>query len=62
MKPGKRESEESLAILREFAYARPLEYRMERQMAASWKGRQKDHLADRDEQLAALDETGPLGF
>jgi putative SOS response-associated peptidase YedK len=62
MKPGKRAVEESLAILREFADERPFEYRTERQMAASWKGRQKDRLADRDEQLAAIGEAGPLGF
>jgi putative SOS response-associated peptidase YedK len=62
MEPGKRDPKESLAILREYAYDGPFEYRIERQMAASWKGRQKDRLADRDEQLAAITETGPLGF
>jgi putative SOS response-associated peptidase YedK len=62
MEPVARDAEESLAILREFAHEPPLAYRVERHMAASRKGRQKDRLADRDEQLAAIDETGPLGF
>jgi hypothetical protein len=62
MKPGKREPKESLAILRDYAHEPPLEYRVERQMVASWKSRQKDRLADRDEQLAEIDQTGlPLG-
>jgi hypothetical protein len=52
----------SLAVLCEFAYEPPLEYRVERQMAASWKSRQKDRLADRDEQLAAISNSGPIGF
>jgi putative SOS response-associated peptidase YedK len=62
MLPENRDAKESLAILREFAHEPPLEYRVERNMAARWKGRQKDRLADRDEQLAAITDTGPLGF
>jgi putative SOS response-associated peptidase YedK len=63
MKPVKRDPKESLAILREYAHEPLLEYRVERQMAASWKYRQKDRLADRDEQLAQIDQTGlPLGI
>jgi putative SOS response-associated peptidase YedK len=63
MKAGKRDPKESLEVLRDFAHEPPLEYRIERQMAASWKSRQKDRLADRDEQLAAIDKTGlPLGI
>ena len=62
MKPVARDAKESLAILREFAYEPQLEYRIERQMAATWKSRQKNRLADRDEQLAAISESGPLGF
>jgi hypothetical protein len=32
-------------------------------MAPSWKGRQKDWLADWDEQLAEIEQTGlPLGI
>jgi hypothetical protein len=30
-------------------------------MAVGWS-RQKDRLVDRDEQIAAITETGPLGF
>jgi putative SOS response-associated peptidase YedK len=58
MKPGKRDPKDSLAVLREYAHEPPLEYRVERQMAASWKKRQKDRLADRDEQLAEIEKTG----
>ena len=62
MKPGVRDPKESLAILREFAYERPFHHKLAREMAPSWKTRQKARLADRGEQLAAIDETGPLGF
>jgi hypothetical protein len=62
MEPSKRDPKDSLALLREFAYEPELQYEVVRQMAASWKGRQKGRLADRDEQLTAIGETGPLGF
>jgi hypothetical protein len=62
MYPEERETKESLAILRQFAYEGPLEHSVARQMAASWKTRQKGRLEDRDEQLAEIDEVGPLGF
>jgi hypothetical protein len=32
-----------------------------RNLAASWKSRQKARLAERDKQLAEVEETGPLG-
>lgn len=62
MEPGERDADESLAILRQYAFERPLEYRLARHMAASWKGRQKARLAERDKQLKAVEQTGPLGF
>jgi putative SOS response-associated peptidase YedK len=62
MEPGARDAKESLAVLREYAYEPPLEHTVARHMAASWKSRQKARLVDRDEQVAAIDETGPLGF
>jgi putative SOS response-associated peptidase YedK len=62
MDPHARDPKESLAILRKYAHEPPLSYTLARHMAASWKSRQKGRLADRDEQLAAIDETGPLGF
>jgi putative SOS response-associated peptidase YedK len=62
MEPGKRDAKDSLAILREYAHEPPLEYKVARQMAASWKSRQKARLAERDKQLAAIEETRPLGF
>ena len=62
MEPRKRDPKESLNILREYAHKPPLEYRVERQMAASWKSRQKGRLADRNKQLAAIEETNCSGF
>jgi putative SOS response-associated peptidase YedK len=62
MERGERDPDKSLAVLREFAFDGPFEYRVERQMAASWKSRQKARLAERDKQLATIEETGPLGF
>jgi hypothetical protein len=59
--PGKRDAQESLAILREYAHEPPLERTIARQMAASWKGRQKARVTERDKQLVAIEETGPLG-
>ena len=57
-----RDAKESLAILQEFAYEPPLEYRVDSEMAATWKTRKKDRVADRDEQQTAIDEIGPLGY
>ena len=62
MEPRVRDVKESLAVLHEFAYERPIRHQLARQMAASWKSRQKARLEDRDEQLAAIEETGPLGY
>lgn len=62
MEPGNRDAKESLAVLREFVHEPPLEYEVARQMAASWKSRQASRLAERDKQLAAIEEAGPLGF
>ena len=62
MERGERDANDSLAVLREYAFEGPFEYRVERQMAASWKSRQKARLAERDKQQAAIEETGPLGF
>jgi putative SOS response-associated peptidase YedK len=61
MAPGTRDAKDSLAVLREHADEPPLEYKVARQMAASWKSRQKARLSERDKQLAAIEETGPLG-
>ena len=62
MEPGDRDAEDSLSLLRKYTHKPPLEYRVERQMAASWKGRQKARLAERDKQQAAIEESGLLGF
>lgn len=44
MEPRVRDAQESLAILRKFAYERPFLYQLARQMAPSWKSRQKARL------------------
>ncbi len=62
MQPGERDPKESLAILREHAYERPFTHSLAREMAASWTSRQKARLADRDQQIADIGTTGPLGF
>src|SRR4029079_19171514 len=62
MQPGERDPKESLAILREHIYERPFSYSLAREMAASWKSRQKPRLADRDQQAEDIGTTGPLGF
>ena len=62
MEPRKRDVDESLAILREYAQEPALSYELARHMAASWTSRQKARLADRDEQLIAINDVGRLGF
>jgi putative SOS response-associated peptidase YedK len=62
MEPGKRAPKDSLAVLQEFVHEPLLEYQLARQMAASWKSRQKARLAERNKQLAGIEETGSLGF
>lgn len=59
---GEREIGLSKQILQQFAYDPPLSYTVARSMVPAWKSRQQDHLAKRDEQLAAIDEHGPLGY
>lgn len=62
MEPGERDAKDSLAILRDHVYERPFTYELAREMATSWKSRQKARIADRDQQLEDIGETGPLGF
>ena len=55
--------DEAGAILRKHAAAPELTHEVDREMAAAWKGRQKDRLRKRDEQLDEIQRTGlPLGF
>lgn len=62
MEPGDRDHEDSKAILREYADEPELTYVVAREMAPSWKSRHKGRIKQRDEQLAAMEETGePLG-
>ncbi len=48
MEPGERDPKDSLAILKEYVYEKPFEFTLAREMAASWKSRQKARLAERD--------------
>lgn len=57
-----RPAEQSLAVLREFAYEPSLTHQVDREMAASWVKRKNANLKKRDEQLADIEKTGPLGF
>ncbi len=62
MEPVARDSKESLAILREYVYEPSFSLETVRHLAESWTKRQADRIADRDEQIAAIEETGRLGF
>ncbi|MCM2372381.1 SOS response-associated peptidase family protein [Aporhodopirellula aestuarii] len=52
----------SLEVLRDYAYEPPLTHQVDREMAASWVKRKSANLKKRDEQLADIETTGPLGF
>lgn len=52
---------ESLSTLRRYAAEPDLTYKHSRNMAESWKSRQKSKLKARDEQLEAIEKSGALG-
>lgn len=52
----------SLDILREHAIEPNLTTRIAREMAAAWVKRQSGQIAKRDQQVAAVEQTGPLGL
>jgi putative SOS response-associated peptidase YedK len=54
--------EQSLKTLQSYATEPKLTATVAREMAATWVKRQPEHLTKRDEQLAAIDATGPLGI
>lgn len=62
MQRTSRSADESVEVLREFADDPTLNYEVDRHMAASWTKRKTGNLKQRDEQLAEIAETGPLGF
>jgi len=62
MQAGVRESAESKRILREFAIEPEFTWRVTRDMALSWTKRRKAKLKNRDDQIAAIEQTGQLGF
>lgn len=62
MEHGDRKAEKSRSILREFALEPELQYSVARHMADSWSKRRSAKLKQRDEQLAAIEESGTLGI
>lgn len=60
--PAKHSIEHCKDILREFAVEPPLAHRVERQMATSWTKRKSGKLKNRDAEIAAINELGPLGI
>lgn len=54
--------QDSLTVLKQHSVEPHLSVTVARQMASAWKKRQSGNIAKRDEQLAAIDETGPLGI
>ncbi len=62
MQRGARGAEDSIEVLREFADDPPLTCQIDRHMAASWIKRKSANLKKRDQQLAEINEIGPLGF
>ncbi|KLU04168.1 hypothetical protein RISK_003754 [Rhodopirellula islandica] len=54
--------EDSLAVLKQHAFEPDLSVTVARQMAPTWTKRQSSNLAKRDEQLAEIEKTGPLGI
>ena len=54
--------QDSLAILKQHAFEPELSATVARQMAPTWTKRQSGNVAKRDEQLTAIEETGPLGI
>ncbi|TWT74287.1 SOS response-associated peptidase family protein [Allorhodopirellula solitaria] len=57
-----RPPDESIEVLREYADDPPLVFQTDRQMAASWTKRRAAKLQSRDDQLAEIEQTGPLGI
>ena len=62
MERGKRRIDVSRAILKQYAAEPELQHTTLRSMAAGWAKRKPARLKNRDVQLAAIDETGHLGF
>ncbi|WDQ15384.1 SOS response-associated peptidase [Rhodopirellula sp. P2] len=54
--------EDSLTVLKQHAFEPELSVTVARQMAPAWTKRQSSNVAKRDQQLVAMDETGPLGI
>ncbi len=61
MQPGDHDFKNLKRVLKQFAVDPPLKWEMVREMT-TWKKQEKKKLRLRDEQLEAVDETGPLGY
>jgi putative SOS response-associated peptidase YedK len=57
-----RSSDQLLDVLRQYADVPDLETSATREMVASWTKRKSAMENERDEQLAEIEATGPLGF
>ncbi len=57
-----RPADDSIEILREYADEPSLKYEIDRHMAASWVKRKSANLRKRDQEVAAIAQTGPMGF
>lgn len=62
LEPGNRDAGQSRSVLHRFALEPPLRHQVARQMAESWTKRRAARLKQRDEQLAAIEASSPLGF
>lgn len=62
MQRTSRSADELIEVLRQFAATPDLNCEVDRHMAASWTKRKAANLKQRDEQLAEMEQTGPLGF
>lgn len=58
MEPREQKPKELIELLHQHADEPALAYRVDREMAAAWKSRQKGNLVKRDEQLAEIDQMG----
>ena len=61
MRPEQRTIEDCVRILHDSVFEPRLDYEVVREMAPSWKSRQKKRLAERDKQLAEINANGALG-
>ena len=59
---GERSIDDSRSVLQTIAFEPDLEHRVAVAMKPAWKSRAKANIKKRDEQLAEVEKTGPLGI